>query len=731
MTRRRVAAMAALVFAWSAIPSGPERYLTPFVARVSLDDVIAGSFPERLRSNEVVPLVVYLHLRGRFSESHAALFASAQARAGPAEGFVGRFWDAVREEGQERPAGFVTWKLASREYEDPREAGRILTDQQYIHNCQMDAFRTAEATFLDRKSRYGSGSIELGRWIEAQIKVFAQCSGETAFDPPSPPMPSWQPLERHDRRYQIAAAHFYAGRYREAASRFGDIGRSADSPWRNLGRYLVGRSLVREATVNANDPPRYLDMALEAYRELEAEPAYVAEFPSVAGQIRFIRATIDPVGVRRELERSILDDPASVSARDMTDYSYLRRRAGLAPGMGETDYERWLWHATDYRNSAPEGAAGQWRIERSLPWLYVALLRASPDLGETTLTELLEAAEAVQDDAAGYVNVLLQRLRIMGLLGQGDAGLRLAEEVIGKVGLSRSQTNRIRLAAAELTRRWPDYLRWASLRPLSLPWGDAVLGLPDNYSRITTNTSLFGKEATDAVNSYFTSPMIEEVVGTAGLSDFQRGRLAIAGWTKAMLAEDLDSAVRLAGHVRRYVPWLERDMATFEQGRDKHFEAARIVFDYPAFSPWLEPGAGRVYTYTRPYRQIPDHVTYGSTWSGWWCVAWRTYRIDESTLRGPRFSGYTDAELATIRGVVDYRRTAATTAFGPHVIRYARDHLDDPRVPRALHRLVFATRHACHAAPGNVSQAAYALLHEHFPDSEWAAKTPYWYGQIE
>ena len=229
--------------------------------------------------------------------------------------------------------------------------------------------------------------------------------------------------------------------------------------------------------------------------------------------------------------------------------------------------------------------------------------------------------------------------------------------------------------------------------------------------------------------------MIEDVIGTPGLSDYQRGRLAIAGWTKAMLADDLSTALRLSTRIRRYVRWLEGDMAQFEEGADRHFEAARIIFDYPAFSPWLEPGAGRVYTGGDRDRRrpIPDHVTYGSTWGGWWCTAWREYRIREAMLESQRFSGYSDAELSDVRQVVDYRKTAATLSFGPHVIRYARERLDDPRVPRTLHRLVFATRHACGtwAAPGRISQAAYALLHEHFPESAWAEKTPYWYGRLD
>ena len=110
----------------------------------------------------------------------------------------------------------------------------------------------------------------------AQVKVFAQCSGEAGFVPPEDPAPDWLPLERYGREYQIAAAYFYAGQYLEAATRFGDIGRNVDSPWRDLGRYPVGRSLAREAIVNDNDPPRHLGLALTVYGELAEDPAYLA-----------------------------------------------------------------------------------------------------------------------------------------------------------------------------------------------------------------------------------------------------------------------------------------------------------------------------------------------------------------------------------------------------------------------------------------------------------------------
>ena len=172
-----------------------------------------------------------------------------------------------------------------------------------------------------------------------------------------------------------------------------------------------------------------------------------------------------------------------------------------------------------------------------------------------------------------------------------------------------------------------------------------------------------------------------------------------------MLADDIESALRLSVLIRRHVPWLAGELERFEQGQDKHFEAARIIFDYPAFSPWLDKGVGRLTS--NQFRQVPDHVTRGGT-RAWWCSGLYSFRTRDEVLQGPLFSRYSDAELSAIMEVGEYSETAATTSFGPHVIRYASANLDDPRVPRTLHRVVFATRNACYYpnAPGNISLAA-------------------------
>lgn len=732
-----------LMWAPAVAASGPEDYRTPFVDEIGLDDVLTGDYPHRLRPRDVIfPLVMYLQLGGNFDAEHGALFRRFQTRPAEDPGEKSpwraswRFWDALRPHTQQ-PTSFSTYRHTSRvDVVETEDGERRTHTWELVYNCPKDAFLTAVETLQLRRARYGP-SAELSRWIEAQVKVFLQCSGEVAFDPPAEPQPDWQPLEQHDRRYQIAATYFYAGRYLEAADRFANIGRTPESPWRDLGRYLVPRCLAREAIVNGNERARNLAMAINAFRELAKDPEFLASFPSIPGLIRHYEAQSDPTAITRDLERRVFERPASVTVQDLDDYRYLINQARLPPGAprvpgeGATDYELWSWLATS-SGGDPSMAVERWRTTATLPWLYAALSRANADLGPSTLEQLVEAADGLSADVPGYLNMLVERIRLLGLLDRVGDGLRLAEDALGTVS-NRSSSNRIRLAAASIATNWVDFLHWVSLKPLVLPWSDdAVRRLPANVSRITSATALFPAEAANVLDNYFTPTIFMETIDSPGLSEYQRGRMAIAGWTKAMLADDLDSAVELAGRVRRHVPFLNHEFGRFEQAEDKHFEAARIIFDHPGISPWMWEGAGRVIWAGPNTRPAPDHVI-SHTRAGWWCAGWHEHYTEEPMLRHPRFGKLatqvdSDRDLAAIQSMRrDIQKTAATTSFGPHVIRYAKDNLDDPRVPRTLHRLVFATRYACRPAPGEISRAAFELLHANFPDTEWAAKTPYWY----
>ena len=70
---------------------------------------------------------------------------------------------------------------------------------------------------------------------------------------------------------------------------------------------------------------------------------------------------------------------------------------------------------------------------------------------------------------------------------------------------------------------------------------------------------------------------------------------------------------------------------------------------------------------------------------------------------------------------------SAPVLLGERVLEWAKTHPQDKRLPEALHLVVRATRWGCGKDKGRVSQAAYRILHQRYPDSEWTTKTPYWY----
>ena len=168
----------------------------------------------------------------------------------------------------------------------------------------------------------------------------------------------------------------------------------------------------------------------------------------------------------------------------------------------------------------------------------MALEKADFRLGVSALTELLDAADALPDETPGHFNMLLNRIRIRGLLGESEVVSRLVEDAV-EDDLEKSDMNLVRMAAAEGALNWNSYFRWISVKPLSLPWtDDFARSLPANFNRITTDTPVFPWDAAALLNRAFTPTMILEVIDSPGLGAYQRGRMAISGWTKAMLMDE-------------------------------------------------------------------------------------------------------------------------------------------------------------------------------------------------
>ena len=721
-----------------ALASGPFQYVTPFFDERNREDLLAGHLTDRFYSMTLTSLISYLHLTGQFTPRHAALFRYERKELRTRQGanspwrHQSNFNRLLDDEGYPR-GRFGSWKTITRT--ETRDGQQLVT-RYHIQNCLPDAFRVAGRTFRDRRSRHGSGSPELKRWVDAQIKVFDHCGGDR-FDPPVDPQAGWRRLEKHDRQYQIAASYFYDGQYLEARRRFREIGAIPTSPWSALSLYLAGRSLVRHAKVDERNREIHLSTALAEYRLLAQYRAFLTAYPWILKQIRYVETLLNPIGILNELERKISRSPELASIEDIRDYVYLCSYHG-SDRKGAGNYADWLLLskalARPWSGDADERRQviiARWREDNSLEWLFLALIAADSKAGEKTLIGLLDAARKFGPETPGYYVMLEHRVRITALMGDVRAALRLAQApyLPGSNPLSPGHVNRVRLRAAQVSTNWNDYFRFASMHPLQLPWSDLYVGSlsKSRFNHITSKTTLFPRETTKLINNYFTPEMMLGAITFRSLGDYQRGRLAIAGWTKAMLLDDPEAARKLSRQVKRYVPRLRAAFERFETGRNPQLEAALIVLNNPAFSPRMWWGAGRVQQWDSPVKPTPDDVALPWNYYNWWCPRNASAGEIDSVLSGSRFAHYDEAQLEDIRQLRGIDQNSVAGFFGPPVLRYARSNLDDSRVPRALHRVVFASRYACMGGPRDISREAHNLLHKHFPDSEWAEKTPYWY----
>lgn len=452
-------------------------------------------------------------------------------------------------------------------------------------------------------------------------------------------------------------------------------------------------------------------------------------------QIMRIRTWLNDSAFVGDLEQRLIDNPSAMDPLDLRDYDYLAERWHSVRGR-PAEYGRWLRYvaamADNFAHSVYYEVARRgvddlldtWREERSLPYLYLALASAQESSAPRDLRDLLGQSQDHSPRTPGYIGMLGQRLRVARVLGDDAIVAELKGELAAQLPRvsSRAAANEMRLQLALAASDWREYVQWGSLLPLDLPWEDAYArNLPSSrFHRITSETPLFAEEVAAMLNLFLTPRMLLDVLDAPGLSEYQRSRLANASWIKALLADDVATAVDLAPRVGRFAPPLADSMARFLSAEDKRFEAAWIVLRHPGISPWVRPGVGRTQL-DFGHRPASDRLGVSMSTYNWWCpkIGYERERLASDL---PYLVRDADLEAAVAREL-----PTAAEFFGPHVVRYARENHADPRVPEALHRVVFATRYSCQSGPGDVSRVAFGILHENYGDSEWAERTPYWY----
>jgi hypothetical protein len=574
---------------------------------------------------------------------------------------------------------------------------------QFFENCLDTAFDTAAATLRDREAKWGAASANVAEWLKGQDEVFENCSKGPAIPAP---LAGGDALLVADRQYQIAAAEFYAGQFDAAERDFEAVAANAASPWRDGGRYLAARALIRDGTLN--DKAESLRAAEAKLKAVTADPASAKWHDSAHGLVDFIHATLDPQGRIVALGNELMQPGLGPAIRQtMTDYTHLLGRGKTAPAA-ESEITDWV---ETFQGGRAEHAAERWRAEKTMPWLVAALASAKP--ADAAVPDLIAAAQRVTPEAPAYASATYYGIGLATARGEKDMARNWADRALGTKQLD-STVNLLRAERLALARDWDEFLEYGPRKPVGLAYDylgsdDMLASDPDAAKK----TVALDVDFTQPMNSAVPLALWNRAARGAALPRSLQAEIARSGWVRAAILGDAE-ARPLAERTRELNPAWAAAMNDYLKQTDPaeaHFTAVFWMLRTPGMGAELRSGIGR----TTAAGKIDDFR------DNWWTVASKA--VDAGFLSAAEKTAG-EAQAARLK----QQAGNAVNYLAAQAVAWAQAHPQDARVPEALHLAVRATRFGqTDKQSTTYSKAAFELLHRRYADSTWAKQTKYWY----
>ena len=653
-----------------------------------------------------------------------------------------------------------------------------------FENCTEQAFETATLTLRARATEFGARSEAVKDWLEAQDAVFKNCGRRDSSGAkfPNEAAATLPEKIRADREYQMAAAAFYAGRWNEAQARFQKIAEDKNSPWSKTAALVAVRCRIREATIDMNqDGSRGQLLAADARLEtLEKLPDMVEFAPAIRRLRGFIEFRTDPDGRALQLARALAAGTSPATLReDLDDYTKLldraageendssaeppptpdesgARLAGLAKLRQHDELTDWVFtfQATD--EAAAAHAYERWQSTQSAPWLLAAVSKSQNDAAKREA--LLAAAAQLSPDSVAYPTVAFRRAWLLAHDGKTDDARSQLDQLLDHqaIALPVSSRNFALALRMKLARSFDEFLKYAPRLSSAItydmngyefpdPPEECGYGTPEELAACRERLAPKVLLDSDAARTFTEALPVEywlRAAESSTLSARQRGEIAAGAWVRSVLLDDDIHGKRAAALLTKFAPGLKAALENYSHAaapEERRYEAALLLLHRPELNPEVRAGNGR--------EDRPGHIDpYGNNW---WCAPGSSGNDDDHATRYYRFYTPWTPPLAEIYGnkawqpafltgddlKTQERETGKLAALGAgpdwlsiQTIEFAKAHPDDPRAPEALHLAVHATRHGCSDnVTGTYSRQAFQLLHQKYPNSEWAKKTPYWF----
>lgn len=459
-------------------------------------------------------------------------------------------------------------------------------------NCGNGAFVLAGETLKALQAGKKYKAPELQQWLQAQDAVFERCADKkegATLTPIPAELPATSALYlRQLRQYQIAAAHFYEGDYRESLRRFDAIASDKTHPLRAWAHHSALRSMLRAASLDSGFLERWTqirassDDALprranagaaqeEHNKKMEAAHAQLKQrgkliladksLASVHAAVNELLTNAGPILVPHmaygELSASLgrfTQDPTE--SGELSKWTALGDKlfdiysgnhkllASLRAQYSYFDWIRTLQGCTDnpaspnYSGQCPAEhahALAQWQSKPDRAWLVATLLTAQ-ELSPA-LEKAIQAARTVAPDSPEYFTVRYYSAKLLRLAGRGDEAKAMIAGVLNSgTGNINHPALHHKDSANNLFRQ--ERFALAKNAQEALPFALRVGGMPHEADELF-NRRLAARDLLRLAN---TSPSERQMV--------------VAAWWRADMAGDRETADAAASKVGALLPQL-------------------------------------------------------------------------------------------------------------------------------------------------------------------------------
>ncbi len=627
--------------------------------------------------------------------------------------------------------------------------------QQYENysNCLADAFNHAAQTLAARARDHGTEKAQLVEWISGQDAVFSNCGGNGAM-PTTVSQPVWLV---QDRAYQTAAAHFYRSEFAPAQDLFTQIAADRTSPWQSLAAYMVGRCLLRSASLQAPDKINQ-DLLSQAAVQFRKVASSGGPYAAAAGELlNMVELRTNP-GVAAARLGNAISKPDPYLEQNLYDLAFVHDNASIYAHLDDArknDLMDWVLtmqgisagqHGPDNGAVALAHATERWHQTGNVAWLVAAVSKMdSPN------PDLLRAAATVPSTSPAFLSLSYYRLETLPAGAPARTEIETVLTQLKSTHASANTSNLFTILARQKAESLDQFARLAPMVPVGENEGEDGYGysplptpsLPPSPQRHSTMAGLpvnvEGVERLDLdtaliLNRQLPLSDLVSLVLQSKWTKQLRFELAMAAWARAVLLDQPDQARRLTAVMidgePGWKPWLTAyDAVTTSD--ERQVTALLALLRFPSVRPYINAGAGRE----------EGFVLYSSFRDNWWCANmgyngnngngdYSTsinygggYENPNKPRPDPVATFVTPAMQAQAKSEQDALAKIgdAPQYFGTQAIAWVNAHPKDPRGAEVLGFAFRAMRNGCNLEKAfGLRRDVFALLHKNYPTSTWA-----------